>query len=125
MLARAAVLKSLGYEVATAASAEEALEIAGSRAVDLVVTDFRMPEMDGKQLIAALRARGFQMPVILLSGFADKLGFDEANSGANLVIQKSAGEVATLASAIKRLLITRKPPTSESAGASRHAAVSD
>ena len=72
MLARAAVLTSLGYEVITAASAEEALEVAGTRALDLVVTDFRMPEMDGKQLIDALRARGFEMPVILLSGFADK-----------------------------------------------------
>jgi len=124
MLARAAVLKSLGYEVITAASAEEALEVAGARAVDLVVTDFRMPEMDGKQLIDALRARGFQMPVILLSGFADKLGFDEKNTGANLVIQKSANEVAVLASAIKRLLgNTRKPPSSAPGTSKRSAAV--
>jgi len=126
MLARAAVLKSLGYEVITAASAEEALEVACARALDLVVTDFRMPEMDGKQLIDALRTRGFGMPVILLSGFADKLGFDEKNSGANLVIQKSANEVAVLASAIKRLLSNaRKPPSSASAATSKRSAVAD
>jgi len=126
MLARAAVLKSLGYEVITATSAEEALELAGARAVDLVVTDFRMPEMDGKQLIDALRARGFGMPVILLSGFADKLGFDEKNTGANLVIQKSANEVAVLASAIKRLLgNARKPPSSAPGGTSKRSAAAD
>lgn len=126
MLARAAVLESLGYEVATAASAAKALELVGTRAVDLVVTDFRMPEMDGIQLIAELRARGFQMPVIMLSGFADKLGFDEKNSGANLVIQKSANEVAVLASAVKRLLNNaRKPASSESGGASKPSAVAE
>jgi CheY-like chemotaxis protein len=126
MLARAAVLRSLGYEVATAISAEEALEFAGTRAVDLVVTDFRMPEMDGKQLIAELRARGFLMPVILLSGFADKLGFDEKSSGANLVIQKSNNEVAVLVSAIKRLLNNpRKPASSESSGTLRRSSVAD
>jgi two-component system response regulator FixJ len=126
MLARAAVLRSLGYEVTTAASAEEALELAGARAVDLVVTDFRMPEMDGKQLIAALRARGFTMPVILLSGFADKLGFDEESTGANLVIQKSANEVTVLASAIKRLLgSTRKPPASAPGGSGKRSAAAE
>jgi CheY-like chemotaxis protein len=127
MVARAAVLRSLGYEVVTATSAEEALELAaGPRPVDLVVTDFRMPEMDGKELITALRARGFEMPVILLSGFADKLGFDEKSSGANLVIQKSANEVAVLVSGIKRLLNNaRKPASSESGGSSKRSAVGE
>jgi len=113
MLARAAVLRNLGYQVLTAVSAEEALALVATQPFDLVVTDFRMPNMDGKQLIATLRERGFVQPVILLSGFADKLGFDEESTGANLVLQKSDNETTTLMNGVKRLLgAARKPPSS-------------
>ena len=115
MLARTAVLRSLGYQVSTAASGEEALALSAAQPFDLVVTDFRMPQMDGVQLIALLREKGFAKPVILLSGFADKLGFDEKSTGADLVIQKSDNETATLMNGVKRLLSgPRKPPSTAS-----------
>lgn len=69
-----------------------------------------MPAMDGVQLIQALRARKFEKPIILLTGFAEKLGFNEEITGANMVIQKSAKEVEVLLLGVKRLLTPRKPP---------------
>lgn len=39
---------------------------------DLVISDFKMPQMDGLQMIAAANDSGFYFPFILLSGYLDK-----------------------------------------------------
>jgi CheY-like chemotaxis protein len=58
-----------GVKVATAANGHEAVAILESEKVDLVVTDLRMPEMDGFELLAWLR-RGFpHLPVIVMTAF--------------------------------------------------------
>lgn len=49
-------LKGAGYEVVEAADGVEALNIAKSRSVNLVITDVNMPNMDGITLIRELRA---------------------------------------------------------------------
>ena len=112
ILARKSVLQELGYQILTASSAEGALELIKEHRVDLVVTDFKMQQMDGVGLIAAMRKSGQDVPVILLSGFAERLGFNEAATGASLVIQKSANEVDHLVRGIKRLLSPSKKPPS-------------
>lgn len=75
---------------------------------DLVVTDFRMPEMNGTELIRRIRATHPRMRFIMLSGFVEPLGLTEQTTGADVVIAKSAGEVNILVRAVGRLL--RKPP---------------
>ena len=74
----------------------------------MVVTDYQLPALSGVDFIRELRARSAALPVILISGFADALGLHEANTGADIVIQKSANEVNHLVRAVKRLL-NRKP----------------
>lgn len=49
-------LRAAGYEVIEAVDGVEALELARSRVVDLVITDVNMPNMDGITLVAKLRA---------------------------------------------------------------------
>jgi len=49
-------LGSAGYEVIQAADGEEALKLAQSRKVDLVIADVNMPNMDGITLVKSLRA---------------------------------------------------------------------
>lgn len=49
-------LKGAGYEVVEAADGVEALNIAKTRSVNLVITDVNMPNMDGISLIKELRA---------------------------------------------------------------------
>lgn len=81
---------------------------------DLVVTDFRMPDMDGVELINRLRALRPDLPVVLISGFVDVLGLDEQSTGANTVIMKSANEVQHLIRAAGRILKSpRKPVASD------------
>jgi two-component system chemotaxis response regulator CheY len=62
-------LESAGYEVHEAGGGEEALGFLGRSAVDLVITDFYMPGMDGLALLAQIRGmRQYRFtPVLLLS----------------------------------------------------------
>ena len=112
VIARRSVLEELGYQVITAGCGLDALNLDAERNPDLVITDYRMSPMDGLELIAHLRKRGFQKPIILLSGFAETLGMRSENTGADVVIQKSSNEVANLVRYTKRLLTTPKKPAS-------------
>jgi CheY-like chemotaxis protein len=112
LAARRSVLEELGYTVITASSGPDALEQAGKRAFDLVVTDHKMLPMSGVELITRLRQRDFRKPIILLSGFAESLGLREGATGADLVIQKSANEIARLVHSVRWFLgVPKKPPS--------------
>jgi CheY-like chemotaxis protein len=112
-IARRSVLEELGYQVVTAGCGSDALNLQEERQPDLVITDYRMHPMNGLELIAQLRGRGFKNPIILLSGFAETLGMRSETSGADVVIQKSSNEVATLLRHTKRLLTPKKPAGSQ------------
>lgn len=59
------------YRVLTAASGHEALEILRKQPVDVLITDQRMPEMSGIELVAAARAEGIDLTALLLTGYTD------------------------------------------------------
>ena len=65
----ATALGRAGYECETCASGTAALAALEERAADVVVTDWRMPEMDGVELLRRLRARWPNLPVILLTAY--------------------------------------------------------
>lgn len=60
-----------GYRILTAESGAEALEVLAREEVDLVVSDMRMPNMDGAQFLKEVRARWPQVVRLLLTGYAD------------------------------------------------------
>lgn len=109
LTARKHVLEELGYKTIIATSAHVALDQFSKQNVDLVVTDYKMPEMSGIDLIQKMRAVKAEVPIILISGFVDVLGLDEQTTGADVVMMKSANEVSTLVRSVGRLL-NRKPP---------------
>ncbi|MGF6593344.1 sigma-54-dependent transcriptional regulator [Pseudomonas sp. 2835] len=59
-----------GFAYQAVGSAEEALEVVAGEAFSLVVSDVNMPGMDGHQLLALLRARQPQLPVLLMTAHA-------------------------------------------------------
>ena len=59
------------YETLTAESGREALEIIRTRGIDVLITDIRMPEMDGFALIREAAEEGHRPAVIILSGYDD------------------------------------------------------
>ena len=60
------------YDVKTFVSVNEALEYIKTGRVDLVVSDYLMPEMDGISFLAKVREVKPQVPRIILTGYADK-----------------------------------------------------
>ncbi len=60
-----------GYRVLTAQSGADGLCILAEEAVDLVISDMRMPQMDGAQFLEQVRARWPDSVRILLTGYAD------------------------------------------------------
>jgi YesN/AraC family two-component response regulator len=64
-------LETMGHQVITAASGYDALTLLSERTIDLVLTDLRMPKMDGHQLVHQIREKGWQLPCIVMTGHGD------------------------------------------------------
>jgi CheY-like chemotaxis protein len=59
----------LGCGTCTAANGTEALQLLQNGDVDLVITDYQMPLMDGFQLVSKIRHQSPGLPVILMTGY--------------------------------------------------------
>jgi DNA-binding response OmpR family regulator len=62
-----------GYEVAVAHTGEAGLAEAAARSPDLIILDLMLPVIDGYQVLATLRARGIETPVLILSARAEEI----------------------------------------------------
>ncbi|MGV8890254.1 MAG: PAS domain S-box protein [Pseudomonas sp.] len=68
------LLEDLGHRVISAASGAQALAMFDSeQAIDLVITDMAMPQMNGAQLAQAIRVIKPSLPIILATGYAERL----------------------------------------------------
>ncbi len=63
------LLSANGYEVVMAESGKAGIEIARSRSFDVAIVDLFMPDIDGLQVIGAIRQSNPQLPMIAASGF--------------------------------------------------------
>ncbi|MBA1192769.1 response regulator [Pseudomonas entomophila] len=63
-------LEDEGFQVHTASNGRAALEVLAVQPIDLVITDYMMPVLNGQELVAAIRAEPAlsTLPVILMSG---------------------------------------------------------
>jgi PAS domain S-box-containing protein len=66
-----AMLEDAGHRVLQASSGKQALELLAENAIDALVTDFAMPEMNGLQLVEAAHAQWPDLSVLLVSGYAE------------------------------------------------------
>ncbi|WP_437752989.1 sigma-54-dependent transcriptional regulator [Sorangium sp. So ce1389] len=65
------LLRQEGYAVDAAGDGVEALEVAAERPPDVVVTDLKMPKMEGVALLGKLREQDPALPVIVVTAFGD------------------------------------------------------
>jgi CheY-like chemotaxis protein len=86
MIAR--LMKRHGFEVATATTGAAALEAATTWVPDVVLSDVRMPVMDGPTLLKNMRACGLSMPVVFLTGYASRSDETLMALGASAVLGK-------------------------------------
>jgi PAS domain S-box-containing protein len=71
LLNTAAMLEDLGHIVYQAGSGAEALRLLATNPIDLLVTDYAMPQMNGVQLSEVVRIDHPDLPILLATGFAD------------------------------------------------------
>ncbi len=83
------LLRRQGYEVETAGSGEEALVLVESFGPDFVLTDVRMPQMGGLDLLATLRAKNHPATVIVMSAYGNMdLAIEAIQKGAYDYVHK-------------------------------------
>jgi CheY-like chemotaxis protein len=83
-------LEQRGFAVEAATNGKEALDMLKTVLPDVIITDLMMPKMDGKELIANLRAmpQTASIPVVVISG---RNAVEGEQSGANYIIYKDIG----------------------------------
>jgi len=75
-------LSRKGYRVTLAGDGQEAVERLRAEPADLVITDLRMPRMDGRGLIREVRSMSATLPVIVMTGYlAEEPGDDNLING--------------------------------------------
>jgi len=83
------ILTDAGYEVATACTGQDGLNRAFKERFDLVITDLRLPDLDGMELVRALRSRRPDIPVVVITGYGSVPSAVEAvRLGASDYIEK-------------------------------------
>lgn len=106
----AAALEKAGFASACCQNGAEALTIIKEKAVDLVLTDFLMPEMDGLELLKTARGLGFKIPFIIMTahGCVD-ITFKALEFGASAFLTKPI-EPGMIVTKTKSILFPEKTP---------------
>jgi two-component system response regulator FixJ len=93
------LLKTAGFEVKTYASAAMFLEIAATAGSGCVITDVRMPDVTGMELLRRLKDLKIGLPVIVMTGHGDvPLAVEAMKLGALDFVEKPFDDAALLAS---------------------------
>ena len=81
--------RRIAGQVFSAADGVQALEILATHKIDLIITDVRMPVMDGVTLLKRIKANGSRPPsAIFITGFADISTRDAYDVGAEALLEK-------------------------------------
>ncbi len=100
-------LRDRGYDAFARYSGREALDVLGSRRVDAIITDLRMPEVDGLTLLRASLRLDPSRPVIVMTGYgAMNTAMDAVGAGAYQYLVKPF-TMETLLTALERALQRR------------------
>jgi len=101
---RALLKQANGYEVMVANSGQEALEILERNPIDVVVSDVRMPDIDGLQLLSEIKKRYPQTKVILMTAYGSPEMRKEASRRGSIFYIEKPFEIDRLNELIRRAL---------------------
>jgi two-component system response regulator HydG len=101
------LLKQAGYVVDLAEEGNNALQVAAEHPPDVVITDVKMPGMDGMQLLEKLREQDPDLPVIVVTAFGDvSVAVQAMRRGADDFLTKPV-DIDALAVIVERCLERR------------------
>ena len=110
--ALAFLLEAADFEVRSHVSALALLDALPLDGAGCVITDMRMPDMTGLELVRELNARGCRVPIIMITGHGDiPLAVEAMRAGVVDFIEKPFGE-ARILDAVARALEAAPPPAS-------------
>jgi len=106
------VLAQFGYDAVAMTNSADALAVfrAHPRLFDLVITDYTMPKMTGEQLVAEVRRIRPDIPIILTTGFSERISPERAEAlGLNAFLMKPA-DPKRLATLVREVLDKKGNP---------------
>jgi len=104
------VLEREGHEIETADNGKAALELLKNKQFNLVISDMRMPQMTGRDLLKMIKKQWADLPVLIVTAFAE---LDDAidlvaREGAFYYLEKPIN-LDSLKNEVERALNTQKP----------------
>ncbi len=104
---RKVMLETRGYRVVPCVDGEQALEAFRKGGIDLVLSDLVMPNMDGTELIRAIKTMSPHTPALLFPG---KIKIYENDMHADVFLPKGMYAPAELLERIRLLLVRKRGP---------------
>lgn len=94
-------LEAAGFAVLAASGGKEALDLFAASPADLVVTDFRMPGMNGEELLVRLREQHPALPALIVSAYGTELSLQLAG----VPVLRKPVDAAVLVETVNNLLL--------------------
>ena len=83
------IFETSEFDITTAKDGQEALDLLSKNTYDLIITDLKMPVLDGYELMREIKKRKIKIPVIILTGYGEvETYMDLMNMGAYDHIEK-------------------------------------
>lgn len=101
-------LEAKGYRASTVGDGLAGLRVHRKDPADIVVTDLRMPHLDGYEFIRELRRDNPDLPIIVVTGHMRMEGGEEERTGAAVVLKKPIN-LRELAQTVERMLKKTRP----------------
>ena len=94
-----------GYEVEVSPDGKDALALVGRHVPSLMLVDYRLPDMTGRDLMVSLNERGVAVPFVMMTGQGDeRLAVEIMKLGAADYLIKDTDLIERLPAAVERIL---------------------
>ncbi|HZU24687.1 MAG TPA: response regulator [Bryobacteraceae bacterium] len=98
------ILERHGYAVLDASDPESALEVVRNNAIDLIITDIKMPAMDGQELAQQLRRLRPEMKVLFISGYTEDASMYTRDLGPGMAFLQKPFTLGALVGKVRDVL---------------------
>jgi two-component system response regulator ChvI len=102
-------LTDQNFEPIACSNGRSALELLGNESVDVILLDWRMPDMNGLEVLRELRQRSIATPVIFLTGLADEVFEEAALAGGAVDFVDKSRKLSILVRRIELIVEGQRP----------------